>query len=319
MKRKVIQIAESTQLISLPRKWTQTFGIKKGQELDIEEKGNKLIISTENAVDRSKIVVDISHLDRTSIIFYVRSLYRKGYDEIEIHFSNALVPHFRVGKEVSVNSVLHEEIRRLLGFEIILQKENMCIIKDISSVSFKEFDTVMRRILRLFVDAVSDFVKGCKEGKTILLETIEEKHNTITRFTSYALRILNKSGFSDQHHNSILYAIIIFIDKMTDVIKYSARELLQEKIKFSKPSIALFDLLLESCQTYEEIFYKFNNKKVFELYNKRNDALQALRKAANDMSKRELWFITEVRNLFEYLVAITESRLSLLDHVNEKE
>ena len=29
MKRKVIQIANSTQLISLPRKWTIKYGIKK--------------------------------------------------------------------------------------------------------------------------------------------------------------------------------------------------------------------------------------------------------------------------------------------------
>ena len=31
MKRKVIQIAESTQLISLPRKWALRFDLKPGQ------------------------------------------------------------------------------------------------------------------------------------------------------------------------------------------------------------------------------------------------------------------------------------------------
>ncbi|MBI3032100.1 AbrB/MazE/SpoVT family DNA-binding domain-containing protein [Candidatus Woesearchaeota archaeon] len=318
MKRKVIQIAESTQLISLPRKWAQMFGVKKGEELELQEKGNKLIISTEKAIDIKKINADISLLDRTSIIFYIRSLYRKGYDEIELHFSNPLVPHFRVGNDVSVISIIHEEVRRLLGFEIILQKENMCVIKDISSVSFKEFETVMRRILRLFVDAMSDFVKGCKEGNTILLDTIEEKHDSITRFTSYALRILNKSGLSDEYHNSIVYTIIVFIDKMTDVIKYSAREMLKENIKLSKTSCTVLDLLLESCQLYDEIFYKFNNKKVFELYNKRNDALEMLKKTLTSLGKREIWFITEVRNLFEYIVAITEARLSLLQHLPEE-
>ena len=37
MRRKVIQIAESTQLISLPRKWALKYNIKKGEELEIEE------------------------------------------------------------------------------------------------------------------------------------------------------------------------------------------------------------------------------------------------------------------------------------------
>ena len=44
MKRKVIQIADSTQLVSLPRKWTIKNGIKKGDELEIVEKGPKLIV-----------------------------------------------------------------------------------------------------------------------------------------------------------------------------------------------------------------------------------------------------------------------------------
>ena len=34
MKRKVIQIANSTQLISLPRKWSQKYGVKKGDEIN---------------------------------------------------------------------------------------------------------------------------------------------------------------------------------------------------------------------------------------------------------------------------------------------
>ena len=33
MKRKVIQIAESTQLISLPRRWAMKCNVKKGDEL----------------------------------------------------------------------------------------------------------------------------------------------------------------------------------------------------------------------------------------------------------------------------------------------
>ena len=46
MKRKVIQIADSTQLISLPRKWALKYGIKKGDELDVEEQGSNVLVST---------------------------------------------------------------------------------------------------------------------------------------------------------------------------------------------------------------------------------------------------------------------------------
>ena len=46
MKRKVIQIAESTQLVSLPRKWALKYGVKKGDEVDVLEEGNKIVVST---------------------------------------------------------------------------------------------------------------------------------------------------------------------------------------------------------------------------------------------------------------------------------
>ena len=47
IKRRVIQIANSTQLISLPRKWTIQHNIKKGDELDVQEDGSKIILSTD--------------------------------------------------------------------------------------------------------------------------------------------------------------------------------------------------------------------------------------------------------------------------------
>jgi len=43
MKRKVSQIGPATLMVSLPSKWAKQFGVKKGSELEIEEKGNKLL------------------------------------------------------------------------------------------------------------------------------------------------------------------------------------------------------------------------------------------------------------------------------------
>jgi bifunctional DNA-binding transcriptional regulator/antitoxin component of YhaV-PrlF toxin-antitoxin module len=57
MKRKVIQIAQSTQLISLPRKWAKKFGIKKGDELEVEEKGSSVTVSTSKDIEAEKVTI----------------------------------------------------------------------------------------------------------------------------------------------------------------------------------------------------------------------------------------------------------------------
>ncbi len=95
MKRRVIQIANSTQLISLPRKWTLQFGIKKGDELEVEEKGNKIEVSTEKSRDIEKVVLDVSDLDRSSLIYYLRAAYRRGFDMVEVRFNLPKTKYFR--------------------------------------------------------------------------------------------------------------------------------------------------------------------------------------------------------------------------------
>ena len=132
MKRSVIQIANSTQLISLPRKWALKYGIKKGDELEVEEQGNKLYIGTEKTQESGNIEVDITGLDRDSFMFLIRILYIRGYNEIKLIFSNPTKNHHRLGKKVKVISEIHTEVNRLTGIEVIQQREDFCILKVLS-------------------------------------------------------------------------------------------------------------------------------------------------------------------------------------------
>ena len=312
MKRKVIQIADSTQLISLPRDWAKKYNIKKGDELELDVKGNRLEICTEKDIQLEKISLDISGLDRTSIIYYIRSAYRRGYDLIEIKFDNDFTKHFRTGEEEKVITIIHEEINRLVGVEIIQQKEKFCVVKDISNASFKDFDTVLRRIFLLFLDAANDLFNGMKTANKALVESIEEKHNSITKFISYALRLLNKGGFSDQHRNSLLYTIIVMLDKITDILKYAGRDFLGNKIKLSKESGEILDYVYVNFQTYYEIFYKYDAKKTYELYSNRDKTIRKIKAFNEKISKDELTLLCDLRQSLEYITGITETRLSLL-------
>jgi len=46
MKRKIVQHGSSSLTITLPIKWVEKFGLKKGGELNVEENGPTLLIST---------------------------------------------------------------------------------------------------------------------------------------------------------------------------------------------------------------------------------------------------------------------------------
>lgn len=46
MKRKVIQLADTTQGITLPRKWSVSHNLKKGEFLEVEDRAGFLVVKS---------------------------------------------------------------------------------------------------------------------------------------------------------------------------------------------------------------------------------------------------------------------------------
>ena len=308
MKRKVIQIANSTQLVSLPRKWAQKYGIKKGDEIEVEEQGNKIVVSTEKGVGLDEIEFDITGLDRSSILHTIRAAYRKGYDEIALKFDDPLTTHFRLNKEIKVISIIHKEVNGLVGFEIIQQKESFCLIKDISQPSTKEFDTALRRIFLLLNDTNKDLINGAKSNNFVLIETIEEKHDTISKFVSYCLRLLSKYGYEDHKKITSLYHIIANIDKIADLLKYTARDILVSKPTFAKDSKIILTSIMNSISDYSDLFFKFETTKIVNFMKNRDKATKMIKNSKN-ISLNEMRLLNNMENILELLLDLRNRQI----------
>lgn len=312
MKRKIIQIANSTQLISLPRSWALAHDLKKGEELEVEPHGNKLVVSTDNSLNISEIELDITGFDRTSIMYYLRSAYRCGYDTIKIRFNEPVCVHYRTNQKKNVVSVIHQEVNRLVGMEVIQQRENYCIIKAISEPSQKELDLLIRRIFRLTVDTYNDLVKIAKEGDMVLAETIEEKHDAITKFVSCCLRMINQKGYTNPSESFFVYHIISNIDNIVDIIKYAGRDLLHYNRKMARESVKILEDIKESLAVYYDFYYKFNFKKIKKLSENRDQVkfkIKALLK--KKVPAGEILILGGVEQVLELLLDLTEARASL--------
>ena len=311
MKRKVIQIANSTQLVSLPRQWAQKYGIQKGDELNIEEDGSKIIVSTENDVPYKDIDVDVTGLDKSSIMHTIRGLYRRGYDNIKITFNKPLSIDYRTGETPSVLSIIHEEVNRLAAVEIIQQKENFCIIKEISETGTKEFDAIMRRMFILLTDASRDLANAICTNNTVLLQTIEDKHDSIAKFAGYCLRLLNKKGYTDTKKSLIMYNIIASIDEIADVLKYTSWRALTNKKKMPKESTSIIQDIDKSLQMYYDLFYKFEIKKMHDLSENREKIKRQISQLAKKAPHEDILTLETLAHALEIILHITGARLSL--------
>jgi len=311
MKRRVIQIADSTQLVSLPRKWAIQRGIKKGDELEVKEEGNRVIVSTEKGNDLGSIEVDITDLDRDSLMFLIRCLYYKGYDMIKVKFNKATTMHHKMNKEVTVISSIQKEVNRLTGMEIIQQKENFCVIKDISEGTIKEFDNVLRRIFLLLTDASKDLVNAVKNEKPLLLDTINEKYNTIIKFISYNLRLLNKFGYTDSNKTNQYYTIMASLDDIITIIKGSAKYIQSKKLKVSKEAASILSLIHSTLELYANLFYDFDYKKLGKISRNRTEIVERTDKAMKKISRKEILVLTSMEQCVEVVIRITVTRMAL--------
>ena len=308
MKRKVIQHGPSL-IVSLPSKWVKKMGIIKGEELEISEQGSTLLISGNSHPAVSEVSADLTGFDRTTIMYVVSGLYRLGYDRVKLTFKNEKTVYQRKQKTMSVLDVIHEAASRLIGFEIMQEREGYCELVELQTPSERDFDQVLRRIFLLLVEAHEDLLLGAKNCDEKILNTIENRHDTITKFVSYCLRLLNKNKYPEGNKIPYYFHVIASLDRITDLVKYSARDRLNYKKPLDKRTIHILEIVSADLRLYYEIFYKYDNLKIRKINEDRYIVEKTI--TESNMGTIDTMISTGGRYLLEQLLDLIEARTAL--------
>ena len=264
MKRKIIQIANSTNLVSLPKKWCIAHGIKKGDEIDVKLDGNSVIISKEGKIDKA-LRMELHTKDYEAVLpRFIHAMYKKGVDEIMIN----------IKKPEDINKIQQTLSNETVGYEIIEQGGSHCLVKHIGG-SVEGFDELLRRIMTLQVSMADEVEKAIKEKDISRLKStlVFEKSNN--RFTTLCRRYLNKRGSSDARELGPLYFIVENLEKIADEYKYLSLALSERKIEnISKEIIKEFEKLAQAFKLFKEGFYKKDNKKLDQVVAMRKQAIK---------------------------------------------
>ncbi len=122
MIRKIIKQGRRAYTITLPKKWVEDNNLEAGEEINLEEIDNNIIIKpTKNnnkKIKKIKIYLDNSTKENYRSI--IGSLYRNEYDEILIKL-----------KEKKQILELEKAINSIFGLELFLINEENCVIKSI--------------------------------------------------------------------------------------------------------------------------------------------------------------------------------------------
>ncbi|MBW2983956.1 hypothetical protein KY361_02485 [Candidatus Woesearchaeota archaeon] len=312
MKRRVIKQGHNTLTITLPRGWCDKFNVKAGEELDLIEREASLIIGEHKDTRELKISVDVSNLDRSTILILIQGLYRFGFDVIEITSTKAAVPHYRTGKSKNLSNLIYNAANRLVGAEVVSTSPKRYMIKRLAEESMEDFPTALKRIFFLLNEMTDTFVDSSKNNNIEELKSIEFQHANIKKFINFCLRLLNKFGHEDSKKTCFYFNIISLLSKTEDLIKNNSRYMIRHNIMLkSKKCFELLKDIKEHIRMYYELFFSYKIEKIAELNKHRDIFREKLFKSSKDLSKEENLVIGGLSQIIELILDMTETRMAL--------
>ncbi len=254
MKRKVIQLAGSTLVVSLPSSWAKKNNVKKGEEVDVDEKGSELCISTQNAMIEDSTSVSIVGID-PMVKRALGALYKAGYDEVEVEFAPE---ELRTAQEV-----IREEF---VGFEVVYKGKNTLTVKKISSIDPEHFDTMLRRMFLLLLQMAEESLEAVLEKDKEWLKAIAFMDKDMNKYADFCRRVLNKYGYKKYRVTSPVYFVVEQMEKIgdcyRDICVFAAE---------NNPEIDpdLFSEVNSFVEMFYKLFYSFDLKELAKFGKKR--------------------------------------------------
>lgn len=283
MRRKVIQLAEKTFVISLPSQWVKQWGITKGEELELIENGSQLQVITEKARELKKCTIDLTNANERVIRWVLSSLHKKGYDEIEATTT---------GPEQE--KILDELLKDLfIGFAIVHKTQNNCIIRCLSKEVEDQFDIILRRAFLVTLsqaEQISQLIAKKEYEKLSSTISLEKNNNQLTNFCQ---RILNKKGYVDAAKTTFIYVIIWNLEKISDEYKYLCEHLAEQK-KIGKNALRLLNETNKLLRKYYELFYSFNLQELTELAQKYAELNEEIQKTMQKEDAITLSYLSHI-------------------------
>jgi phosphate uptake regulator len=240
MERKIVQHGPSTMMVSLPAKWIQKKGLKKGDELNIEQKEDHLIVGLDRKKHKSETSLNLSSLEESSVRTLLTNAYRLGYDKINVSFKD---------KE-GLGTIKELVEKNLLGFEITKKGENNCLIESITEPSLDQFDNIFSKV---FANIKEMFVIGedILKGNAQEFEDIDRK---IQQLDNFCKRVLVKNSLFENNflqwnfHSSLIHAS----RELYHLLNYVTRV----HFKASKLELELFSDIKKLFEVIHEAYSK---------------------------------------------------------------
>jgi len=165
-------------------------------------------------------------------------LYETGYDEINIKFDKDEFTDYKVNNPVKISESIKKYLERFIGLEVISQKSNNYLLKDVSAESVKEFDAISSNTVFEFKFSLS---LNKLYQQVIGVDAIRLPHLKVLTDNPKLQNIRNIVYFGESDNGKVMKAVELFI---------AARPELHSKVALSGTNGVSIRLSLEETREF---------------------------------------------------------------------
>ena len=205
MIRRIIKQGNNSYTLTLPISWVRDNNIEGGSEVDIDTEDNDINISLLNKKPLiTKINVDLKEYSKRSIKNIVFQLYRKGYDQIICTIKNE-------EQKEALKKVVNKNV---LGFEIVSENNNTCIIENVAEPSKEKYNSLLNKLFFIIKTNLDDIIKDLSDNNLDRLEHHIATKDMFDVYTNFLRRIVikeNVGGSKDSYINFYFLSQLSYI------------------------------------------------------------------------------------------------------------
>ena len=186
--RKVQLTGGSTYVVSLPKNWARSVGLKAGDHVKITpQSGTSLLISPREDIERkeelSKVVIDDSAAETAEdVVRELISCYLVGYDIISLKLAK---------KATEYRSYIKDVMRRkLVGLELIEESTDYMTARCMLGHTEFPVKEALNRMHSMALAMHNDAITALKEGNIPLANEVEQRDDDVDRLYFFVVRQL---------------------------------------------------------------------------------------------------------------------------------
>lgn len=258
--RKIQFTGKSTYIVSLPKKWVTSLGLKPGSQITISQQDNSLILTPKEMVkplsQTAEVTITISNKDSPhTIAREIISLYLGGYNFIRVQTKDE---HINVTQRNTIKELTR---KKLVGTEIIEEFPKEMKLQILVSYPELSVEKALRRMCLIATSMHEDAVEAFKNLDKKLAQEIINLDDEVDRFGLYIIRQLkaavqNGKNLKDiglsQPRDCLGYRVIVkFVERIADHATRFAENVMSLK---NKPNETVYQKISEMSAFAKNVF-----------------------------------------------------------------